>query len=502
MWNDLLTTALVGTERRTLDLDHLPEAFRELADQLEGEDAEKTLLALAGALTLHRRVGQTAPLDATPLLDPCDLDDLPPCSPHAGLILQQILALSQHGSHLQEWIMLAAWRGQRVSEEYLPHFLTSLTRTTLPNHFYEVLGKRGRWLAQQNEGWSYAVLPQNDSEWENATVPARITYLSKLRASDPAHARALLESVWKSEKTGNRVQLLKTLEIGLNPSDEPFLETLLGNYSNGIHFDAEWNLAKLPTSAFSQRMSARAEKVVHIHRQNKKLVIDVTLPESWDESMGHDGIEQNPTTTGSFDLPTYWLFCIVQKLSSAYWLAGDWTADELVQAASEHPDWRKMLLGAMSKTVEREHNDLLARALLKADLDIQDETLAFSGASSATREAFTLVALDQAVKTRDGTEAFNLLARLREFEQLWSKNFTLAFIHTVAQLLPGMAAPDLTRLSSLLSANVYRMSPACIDELQALAGVENKLKQVWSRAVKQAVSTLEFRRNMLKEFAR
>ena len=69
MWNDLLTTALVGTERRALDLDKLPDDFKQLASQLEGHDAEQTLLALAGALTLHRRVGQSAPINDAPTLD-------------------------------------------------------------------------------------------------------------------------------------------------------------------------------------------------------------------------------------------------------------------------------------------------------------------------------------------------------------------------------------------------------------------------------------------------
>ena len=502
MWNDLLTTALVGTERRTLDLDGLPEPFRDLTAQLDTTDAEKTLLSLAGALTLHRRVGQTAPLDSTPLLDPCDLDDLPPCSPRAGLHLQQILALGQYKIHLGEWLALAAYRGQRVSEEYLPLFFTYMNRSVPSKNFYAVLGKRGRWLAQQNESWSDAVLPQNDAEWETARFPARLEYVRRLRISDPAHGLALIEAVWNQGKSMNRVQMLDLLDIGLNLGDEPFLESLLGDYSTGFHARAEWYLAQLPTSAFSQRMSARAEKYVRIHRQKKKLVIDVTLPETWDESMGYDGIVENPSEKDTFDLHTYWLFCIVQHLPSAYWLGGDWTADELVQAASQHIDWRKMLLGGMSKTVERERNDFLARALLKADLDIQDQTLALSGASSATREAFALLVLDQAAKTGDAADAFNLLGRLHQFEQHWSRNFTLAFIHTVTQLLPRMAAPDLTRLTTLLSDNVSRMSPACTDELQALAGVENKLKQVWSRAVKQAVSTLEFRRDMHKEFSR
>ncbi|MEO8395403.1 MAG: DUF5691 domain-containing protein [Chloroflexota bacterium] len=508
MWNDLLTTALVGTERRALDLDNLPEAFRELAAQLDGQDSEQTLLALAGALTLHRRVGQTAPINDAPPLEPCDLNDLPSCSPRAGLILRQIVALSQHTRHLQEWVTAAVAAGQRVSDEYLSIFLTHLNRSVLPEHFYEVLGKRGRWLAQHNEGWAYAILPQNDAEWENASFPARLAYVRQLRVSDPAHGLALIETIWKQGKSINRVQILDLLDIGLNSGDEPFLEALLGERSTGFHSrSAAWYLAKLPTSAFSQRMSARAETSVHIgwkkQRLSKKLVIDVTLPETWDESMGHDGIENNPSATGSFDLPTYWLFSLVQNLSSAYWLGGDWSADELVQAASEHKDWRKMLIGALAKTVEREHNNNLASALLEVDLDIQDETLALSGASSATREAFALYTLEQAAKSGGSiVKAVNLLARFREFEHMWSRNFTHAFITALARLLPGMSVIDLTALITQMSTFALRMSPDYAEELRALAEVENKSKSSWSRAVKVTASTLEYRRNIHKEFAR
>ena len=37
MWNELVTTALVGTERRQLSLENPPDGLRELAAQLAGQ---------------------------------------------------------------------------------------------------------------------------------------------------------------------------------------------------------------------------------------------------------------------------------------------------------------------------------------------------------------------------------------------------------------------------------------------------------------------------------
>ncbi|MBI1258196.1 MAG: hypothetical protein GC204_12055 [Chloroflexi bacterium] len=507
MWNDLLTTGLIGTERRALDLENLPESFRELVAQLEGQDSERILLSLAGAATLQRRVGQTAPLDATPLLDPCDLNDLPPCSPRAGLLLQQILNLSQYAPLLPEWIALAARRGQRVSEEYLPRFLTALNRPAPPEHFYNIIGKRGRWLAQQNEGWSYAVLPQNDTEWETASFPARLEYLRRLRASHPNHARALVESVWKSEKADNRSALIQTFEVSLTLEDEPFLEAMLDDRAGKVGLYAASVLKNLAASAYRQRIITRGQQFIHIHWQkqllSRKLAIEITLPETCDESMIRDGIDQKPSTDSELGTRAYWLFSIATRLPSSFWLSDDWSAPDLVQAISESDDSIKTYLHtALANVSGREHHDLLALALLEnAEVAEGVKAQVLQAISPQLCENFLMRALDSERSSSSGKSIFEV-TNLCKFGYTWSSPLTRSFLATLKQTLKARKRPHLSdAITAHLSAYVTFFSPTCVEELRELANIETSRQSLWIKVVKQAVSTLEFRRNMDKEFA-
>ena len=79
---------------------------------------------------------------------------------------------------------------------------------------------------------------------------------------------------------------------------------------------------------------------------------------------------------------------------------------------------------------------------------------------------------------------------------------TRATISAMAQIIPAKAAAEANVLSSYLPTFAMKMSPACVADLETLANVENKNKPAWSRAVKQAASILDYRRNMLKEFSK
>ena len=508
MWNDLLTTALIGTERRVLNLANLPETFRDLAAQLEGEDTEKTLLALAGAMTLHRRVGQSAPLDTTPLLDPCDLDDLPTCSPRAGLILQQILVMPQQKTHLQEWISLAARQGQRVREEYLPRFLADSQRPTLPDDFYVVIGKRGHWLAQQNEGWAYAVLPRNDTEWETARLPAKRIYLRRLRASDPARARALLESNWSREIAENRPPLLGTFHVNLSQDDEPFLERMLDDRTRVVRSIDTSLLAKLKDSAYSQRMIARRQQFIHLdwqkHLLSKKLVIDVTLPEICDESMIRDGIDPKPSTDSELGKRAYWLLGIAAKQSASFWLSGTWSAADLVQAISEMDDEVKTYLHkALANISECEHHDPLALALLESEqVAVGTRAQILQAVSPKMCEDFLIHALMHEKNSSRRKSIFEV-TNLCKFSYTWSESLTRAFLAALPEMLAPHKNVHVTdSITAHMPAYMMFFSPDCVEAFRELANLETTRKPLWTNVVKHNAVTLEFRRDMLKEFAR
>ena len=430
---------------------------------------------------------------------------MPPCSPHAGLILGQILALSIYSGHLQEWIAAAAGAGQRVSDEYLPRYLSYFERRNdLPEHFYDVLGKRGCWLARQNENWAYAVLPENDAEWELASLPARLHYSRRLRAADPSRGRALVESVWKSESAENRSRLIAAFEVNLNLSDEPFLEAALDDRANSVRSIAATLLARLDGSAYQQRMIERAKPLIRIgwkkQALGRKLMIDVALPEAVDESIIRDGIPSERPDGTKLEAGEYWLWAIAAKLSAAFWMSGDGSFGELVKAANDSSDARDLLLNALAQIAMREQNDELAAALLNLELDHETQRWAFKAASANTREAHALTLL--ANSSPKDESPLLLLRYLCEIKHRWSKTLTHALLIYARKLIEQNPRTGTTySYAAYLPVYAVCMAPDALPELRTLEG-DKKLDVHWAHALKQAVEILEFRRKMLEEFAR
>ena len=457
---------------------------------------------MSGTITLYRRAGQTAQIDETPLLDPCDLDDLPPCSPRAGLLLQQILNLSYATPHLSEWLALAIRSGQRVGDKSLPRLLTAFqTHSAPPDKFYDGLGKRGRWLAQQNESWSYAVLPETDTEWELAKLPARLHYVRQLRGSDPARARALVASAWSNDKGDNRWTMLRTFEINLSMEDEPFIEAALDDRSSSVRGIATGLLAKLPASAYSQRMVERARSLIQIGWQKERLVIDLTLPQACDQVMIRDGIALEPPEGSGLGERAHWLLGIASALPLTYWLSGDWSMRDLVQAAVDHGDWSQLLLKALRQVVNNYHSYELAETLL--ELSKNGEHVPLNLVRPRVRETYAIFVLTTELDSANPQgHGFAILRTLCNLEHSWSSGLTQAFLKAVEEILPKLNAADVITVAGHLPAYVMWMYPSYSDGLQSLASVENKSKPTWSASVKRAAQTLEFRQKIQKEFAR
>ena len=64
-WQDLVTCALLGTERQALEWSAGDDALGQLLSRLDADDREGALLRAAGVMTLWRRAGQLPARDRT-----------------------------------------------------------------------------------------------------------------------------------------------------------------------------------------------------------------------------------------------------------------------------------------------------------------------------------------------------------------------------------------------------------------------------------------------------
>jgi hypothetical protein len=303
-WNELVSTALLGTARRE------PAADAPLP--IERESAEERLLARAAAIAVYRRAG-ARPQPAPPALEPAPQEAQPRCSDAAGARLAGILG-GDFVAVLPEWLELAQRRGLRAPEELLPALLDH-ARGELREPVLAVAGERGRWLAALNPDWSAAAV--DEDVWRTGTLEARRAWLSDRRAEDPAAARAALEETWAGEDPRARGQLLAELQRGVSADDEAFLETALDDRRKEVRSTAADLLARLPDSQLVARMAERARPLLKL-TGGLRTRLEADLPEApLDKPTARDIVDTRPPS--GMGERAWWLRQIVAAAPLGVW---------------------------------------------------------------------------------------------------------------------------------------------------------------------------------------
>ncbi|OKJ34162.1 DUF5691 domain-containing protein [Streptomyces sp. CB01580] len=376
-WDELVTSALLGTDRRPA--------------RQGGGPAE--LLDAAAILTVRRRAGLLpAPAAARPV--PSPVDPRPPLPPAARRRLAQLLAdRSAPGASggrrgtapdltelIPQWLAIANRRGFRAPAVLLPQLLDAArSRTDLRPQALAFAGPRGLWLAGLNPEWRFALrgssggsaLPDvTDRDavarlWEEGLFAERVALLGAVRAHDPAEALALLSGTWTTERAEDRLMFLDSLRTGLSPVDEPFLERALSDRSRNVRSTAAELLSALPESAFAGRMAGRALSFVSPDVTGDDARVAVEAPHECDAAMERDGVMAVPPA-GRGER-SWWLGQLVESAPLTAWSArfGGRTAREIV-ALPVADGWAEELHAAWCRAAVRQRDPEWARALLGA----------------------------------------------------------------------------------------------------------------------------------------
>nr|WP_258052778.1 DUF5691 domain-containing protein [Streptomyces sp. Ru73] len=272
-WGELVSAALLGTERRTPDV-----------PVRAGQEPAAALLDAAAVSTVRRRAG-LRPAPAAERPSPAPPDPRPELPDAARRRLALLLADRGGGAGsrrgaapdltelLPQWLAVAGERGYRAPAALLPALLDAArARTDLRPAALELAGPRALWLARLNDDWKFALrgiggaaaIPaRRDPEasrrlWEEGLFAERVALLSATRRLDPAAGLALLASTWSTERAEDRLMFLDSLREGLSSADEPFLEKALSDRSRNVRATAAELLSALPVSALASRMAERA----------------------------------------------------------------------------------------------------------------------------------------------------------------------------------------------------------------------------------------------------
>ncbi|MFE2060399.1 DUF5691 domain-containing protein [Streptomyces sp. NPDC059446] len=377
-WEDLVTSALLGTDRRPL----------------RAEDGAAlgpaALLEAAAAHTVRRRAGLRPATGTTPP-EPAPADLRPPLPGAARRRLAQLLADrsappggGRRGTApdltelIPQWLASAGARGYRAPADLLPALLDAArARTDLRPHVLAFAGPRGIWLAGLNPEWRFALRAHargarrpdtGDPEavrrlWEEGLFAERVALLGALRERDASAARSLLATTWAAERAEDRLMFLDSLRSGLSGEDEAFLEDALADRSRNVRATAAELLSALPGSALALRMADRATSCVNPDRTGGAVSIAVEAPHECDAAMQRDGV--TPAPPSGRGERSWWLGQLVEATPLGVWRDGfdGRTAHELVTLPVAD-GWAAELHAAWCRAAVRQQDPEWARALL------------------------------------------------------------------------------------------------------------------------------------------
>ncbi|MGW7055970.1 DUF5691 domain-containing protein [Streptomyces sp. NPDC054887] len=529
-WEELVTTALLGTDRRTL-----PPRLA-----VPGKDAATALLDAAAHQTVRRRAS-LVPASAGARPAPAPHDPRPPLPPAARRRLAQLLAgrsaaPSAAGGRrgtapdltelLPQWLAAANRRGFQAPPALLPSLLDAArARTDLRPQALVLAGSRGLWLARLNPDWRFALrgasgggaLPDLDDAaavrrlWEEGLFAERVGLLAAVRAQDPAAALALLATTWPTERAEDRLMFLDSLRSGLCAADEPFLEEALSDRSRNVRTTAAELLSALPDSALAARMAARAASCVSLDRSGRAVGgerVTVEAPHECDADMQRDGVSpQPPTGRGE---RSWWLGQLVESAPLHLWpkRMGGRTPQEIV-ALPVSDEWKEELHAAWCRAAVRQRNAEWSRALL----GVPSAPPATGPGTSSFAERAQLLATLPDGERAEWVAAFVAAHGLSEAFQLlgvckvpWSEPLGRAVVDALDIARDAGSYP--WSFSGVMGLAERCLDPGEADRLEILTTTPDEQEGAapgaagyWSEAFQRLVGTLRLRAAMLAELS-
>ncbi|HEV8173921.1 MAG TPA: SWIM zinc finger family protein, partial [Actinoplanes sp.] len=355
-----------------------PDSERDRGDAGAGEPGG-SLLEVAAAALVYRRAGVT-PWTGQVRVSAAPAETDAPLPGPAGARLLRILSEGAPGGAnatqelLAQWLAAAARRGGFVPPEALPALLDAGRRNAaIRTDLGRVAGRRGTWLAGIRMDWRWlldeapgAGVADDPAVWQEGSSGERLAYLVRLRGTDAAAARELLEKSWAAESSEDRVRFIAALEIGLSPTDDTFLDRALDDRRREVREAALELLRLLPGSSLGRRMAVRAEAAVRLERRafgRDRLLVDP--PDHLDAPLRRDGAGTTPARGAGINA---WLLEeIVAGTPLDTWTARfDRSPGDILELIRGH-DWETPLLHGWAKAAIAQRDGRWAGALVAND---------------------------------------------------------------------------------------------------------------------------------------
>ena len=477
--DELAKIAVVGTAKYAGPLpvtEQLAAALAGVAD----DDRERSLLLQSGARAVYRLAGQRA-IAGIESTDPAPPETKRMASRRLTGLLQNAVATGSNNL-LIDFLRQMQMRSVVLPPDLLP-LLLDWKDAAVRQSLIPILGERGAWLCRQNPDWSF-FHPKADLQarvdveelkqiWDEGTIDQRCRALAVLRRHDPQSAGNWVAQVYAKEKAPHRVRLVESLETCLCNDDEAFLESCLNDRSSAVAQSAARLLCRLPQSALTGRMRARAAAILGIERSGlikKAIKLVCTPPHQIDRDWERDGIaKQAPPGLGE---RAFWTERVLAAVPPSYWQSQfGLEPQQLIAAVADDPFAESIVAGwseaalwfATSDTVSADwlmplwqyraqgFGALQGTDRAKAMMKIQ---ALLAGMTSPVAEA-AIAGLLQPPPGWNDVEVLNCVTALRP---PWTAGFSAAFLAAARRPIQSRASDAAYRWANSLAAQACAFS--------------------------------------------
>lgn len=496
--DELVKIALVGAARGTA----LPQAEGPLGEAIatstpEAAAPEARLLTAVAIASRYEACGRTpAKVDAVPAPAPTDV--MPACTRRAAELLDRILAMTNTPAKqqlLDEWLTAALAARQRAPHALLPAMLDyAASYRALRDKIAAAGDARATWLMSLNPRWQVAVGEQEDfaAVWSTGSREQRVSALRRLRSIDPPKAIELIQSTWKEDGADERAAFVETLSVGLTSADEPFLESALDDKSKQVRRAVVDLLARLPTSAYINRMAERAAAMLQFSGGK----VEVTLPAAFDPAWQRDGIEEKAAQgTGQ---KQWWLQQIVAVVPPSHW-STTWKVAPADCVSGLPQSFAGVVAGAWRDASRRHPDAGWIRALLLNPA--KKESPQFDLLNTLTPEPRQAIVTDYLSLQKPSIELLSQLLQQSNF------SFDVASAKAIAEQIDRHVASSKDqydyRLAWVLENLGLRFPPSLYPELASRwTAAANAVWETNRKPLDGCLQTLQSRYDIQTEFAR
>ncbi len=303
-WDNIIHTALLGTDKRQLRLQDVNEDLAAAFTSInESGDKEEQYLNMAAVAFNYRKCGNQ-PLKKNVLQTVAEAETKVYCSAATVGVLNDIISIESQ-SLFGLWIKECVGANQIIQPEYIPLlFDLGMKYKWLQQEILTVSGNRGKWLLPFNEAWKFDTTVADESLWQTGTVEQRRCFLKELRKTAPAKAMALLQQTWPLENANTKTELLKQLKVNIGDEDVAWLQQLLSEKGQKVKDETLVLLKQIPISNIVQLYWSILKQSISIRKEKgflglvSKDVIEIKLADIEDEAIFKTGIEKISSEKG------------------------------------------------------------------------------------------------------------------------------------------------------------------------------------------------------------